>query len=103
MLKHVALSVSFYFRLYLSRFNLSHHSFCQPIHTVRVVLLVEAGTEQRGESLVEAGTDRAEEGLDEVIGRGVALTIHQFDAELALCIGEFLHARSVSLLDVLLH
>jgi len=35
----------------------------------------------------KAGTDRTQEGLDKVIGRRVAFTIHQFDAELALGIG----------------
>ena len=54
-------------RLYLPRFYLSYYSFCQSIHSVRVVLLVEAGTEEGGESLIETGTDRTEEGLDEMI------------------------------------
>ena len=45
-------------RLYLPRFYLSYYSFCQSIHSVRVVLLVEAGTEEGGESLIETGTDR---------------------------------------------
>ena len=58
--------------LYLSRFYLSHHSFRQSIHSVRIVLLVEAGTEEGGEGLVEAGTDRTQEGLDKMIGRRVA-------------------------------
>ena len=73
--------------LYLPRFHLSHHSFRQSIYSVRIVLLVEAGTEEGGEGLVEAGTDRTQEGLDKVIGRRVAFAIHQFDAELALGIG----------------
>ena len=55
-------------RLYLPRLYLSYHSFCQSIHSVRIILLVEAGTEEGCECLVEAGTDRAEEGLDKVIG-----------------------------------
>lgn len=46
-------------RLYLPRFYLSYYSFCQSIHSVRVVLLVEAGTEEGCESLIETGTDRA--------------------------------------------
>ena len=54
-------------RLYLPRFYLSYYSFCQSIHSVRVVLLVEAGTEEGGESLIETGTDRTEECLDEMI------------------------------------
>ena len=33
-------------RLYLPRFYLSYYSFCQSIHSVRVVLIVEAGTEE---------------------------------------------------------
>ena len=63
--------------LYLPRFHLSHHSFRQSIYSVRIVLLVEAGTEEGGEGLVEAGTDRTQEGLDKMIGRRVAFTIHQ--------------------------
>lgn len=54
--------------LYLPRFHLSYHSFRQSIYSVRIVLLVEAGTEEGGECLIESGTDRAEEGLDKVIG-----------------------------------
>ena len=46
-------------RLYLPRLHLSYYSFCQSIHSVRVVLLVEAGTEEGCESLIETGTDRA--------------------------------------------
>ena len=54
-------------RLYLPRLHLSYYSFCQSIYSVRVVLLVEAGTEEGGKSLIETGTDRTEEGLDEMI------------------------------------
>ena len=54
-------------RLYLPRLYLSYHSFRQSIHSVRIILLVEAGTEEGGESLIETGTDRTEEGLDEMI------------------------------------
>ena len=54
-------------RLYLPRLHLSYYSFCQSIYSVRVVLLVEAGTEEGGESLIETGTDRTEECLDEMI------------------------------------
>ena len=73
--------------LYLSRFHLSHYSFRQSIHSVRIVLLVEAGTEEGGKCLVETGTDRTQEGLDKMIGRRIALAIHQLDAEFALSIG----------------
>ena len=55
-------------RLYLPRLYLSYYSFRQSIHSVRIILLVEAGTEEGGECLVKAGTDRTEEGLDKVIG-----------------------------------
>ena len=54
-------------RLYLPRLHLSYYSFCQSIYSVRIILLVEAGTEEGGESLIETGTDRTEEGLDEMI------------------------------------
>ena len=54
-------------RLYLPRLYLSYYSFRQSIHSVRIILLVEAGTEEGGESLIETGTDRTEEGLDEMI------------------------------------
>ena len=54
-------------RLYLPRLHLSYYSFRQSIHSVRIILLVEAGTEEGGECLIESGTDRAEEGLDKVI------------------------------------
>ena len=55
-------------RLYLPRLHLSYYSFCQSIYSVRIILLVEAGTEEGGESLIETGTDRTEECLDKVIG-----------------------------------
>ena len=55
-------------RLYLPRLYLSYYSFRQSIHSVRIILLVQAGTEEGGECLVKAGTDRTEEGLDKVIG-----------------------------------
>ena len=55
-------------RLYLPRLHLSYYSFCQSIYSVRIILLVEAGTEESGECLIETGTDRAEECLDKVIG-----------------------------------
>ena len=45
-------------RLYLPRLHLSYYSFCQSIYSVRIILLVEAGTEEGGESLIETGTDR---------------------------------------------
>lgn len=54
-------------RLYLPRLHLSYYSFCQSIYSVRIILLVEAGTEEGGKSLIETGTDRTEEGLDEMI------------------------------------
>ena len=54
-------------RLYLPRLYLSYYSFRQSIHSVRIILLVEAGTEEGGEGLIETGTDRTEEGLDEMI------------------------------------
>ena len=54
-------------RLYLPRLHLSYYSFCQSIYSVRIILLVEAGTKEGGESLIETGTDRTEEGLDEMI------------------------------------
>lgn len=54
-------------RLYLPRLYLSYYSFRQSIHSVRIILLVQAGTEEGGECLVKAGTDRTEEGLDEMI------------------------------------
>ena len=54
-------------RLYLPRLHLSYYSFCQSIYSVRIILLVEAGTEEGCESLIETGTDRTEEGLDEMI------------------------------------
>ena len=46
-------------RLYLPRLHLSYYSFCQSIYSVRIILLVEAGTEESGECLIETGTDRA--------------------------------------------
>ena len=54
-------------RLYLPRLHLSYYSFCQSIYSVRIILLVEAGTEEGCESLIETGTDRTEECLDEMI------------------------------------
>ena len=54
-------------RLYLPRLHLSYYSFCQSIYSVRIIFLVEAGTEEGCESLIETGTDRTEEGLDEMI------------------------------------
>ncbi len=45
-------------RLYLPRLHLSYYSFCQSIYSVRIIFLVEAGSEEGGEGLVEAGTDR---------------------------------------------
>ena len=87
----------------LSRLHLSYHSLSQSVHAIGVVFLGEAGTESPGESLVETGFHRSEEGLDELVGRGAALAVHQLDAELALRIGELLHSRRVFLLDAFLH
>ena len=55
-------------RLYLPRLHLSYYSFCQSIYSVRIILLVEAGTEEACKCLIESGTDRTQKGLNQVIG-----------------------------------
>lgn len=47
----------------------------------------------------EAGTHRTEKGLDEVIAGTVAFTVDKLDEQLALTIGELLHAWRVLLPD----
>ena len=61
--------------LQLPRLNHQDHTFCQSVDTLWIIFLLQRGTKSPGKSLIEASTKRPEEGLDELITRGMALTI----------------------------
>ena len=87
----------------LAALHEQHHALGEAVYALGIVFLAQAGSEGPGEGLIESGLDASEIGLNEVVRRGVALAIDKFDEQLALRIGELLHARGVFLLDGSLH
>ena len=84
----------------LPTLHLLHDALGEAVNAFGVVFFFERRAVEPRESLIETGFHRAENGLDEAVGSAVALAIDEFDEEFSLRIGQFLHARRVSFLDV---
>ena len=68
----------------LTGFHEADHSLGEPIHAVRLVRLLETGTEEPCKSLIESGFRRTEECLDKLITGGIRLAIDELDEQFSL-------------------